>query len=137
MKKLLVLAALCATSLAASAQWTFLLDSDDARLLVKNGSLSTGINSNGVPWASAVFSVFTNGELREEMHAVVAVESCANGGGELLTYTPATKARKKYWWSANGNKLYDGVGLFICLAVEEKFKEGNSDKSKPQPKPTI
>lgn len=123
MKKVIALLALSLASLSVMAQGWVLVDEtkDGQRLLVKKGSITTGVNKNSSPWVGGDFAITNNGEIAAQFYMVTLVQTCVDGGGELIAGVDEN-TRRKYWWSQNGDKMYDTAGRLLCAWLEAELK---------------
>lgn len=137
MKKIFT-AILLATALigASAADWRSIGDTGDgnSRLLIDAQSIGSGIPDDGKePLVYALFRYFANGEMQEPYVYVTFAESCVNGQGVLFrrkNIEGKWVTDKKYWWSTDGDKMYDVIGNILCAAAFKKPTPKQSDKSR-------
>jgi hypothetical protein len=138
MKKIFT-AILLATSLVASAaDWRSVGDNKngDARLLVDVQSLGVGVADKGVDLlVYGMFTFFSDGEVQEPYAFVVFAESCISGQG-LLSRRKKVEGKwvtdKKYWWSTDGDKMFDTIGSTLCASLNKKETPHKQSNKKGQ-----
>lgn len=121
MKMKLVLALVSTVSLAsvlsspASAAGGWVLAADSAktntRYLVDTSQFDYSTNKHGVPVFGIPVRSVNNGKT-EDGYAVIDATSCVDGGGDMAVDFGRDISR--YWWSIDGNRIYDMVGTSIC-----------------------
>ena len=122
-KGLLALSLACAAMAAQAENWIMIQETDTgARLLVDVDSYKAIKGDNGAPFAAALFRFFKDGEAGEPFAYVVDTASCKNMNGTV--YSRILENNKwvtsgKYWWSKNGNKMYDSGGEILCIAYNK------------------
>ena len=108
----------------AEEDWVLITTSvDDDRWLLNAKTVSIQ-KSNGTWAARAVVAQINSSDGREYRYGVaVSMRSCVNEEGAMAMYNPRTKRKEGKWWSANGTKVYDGLGKWLCEAAKIKIRE--------------
>jgi hypothetical protein len=142
MKRVLAMLAMtCAFSVAQAESWILVQESDSgSRLLVDVDSYKRDIKGDdGTTFAGALFRFFIKGEAGAPFAFLVETESCKSMNGQLISRkweNGKWVTTEKYWWSKDGNKMYDSGGTLLCGAynqskttTETNPKSGTSGKN--------
>ena len=138
MKKLASLVFSLAMTLPAHAgeNWVSVLDSTDgARLLVDSDSFNPAKSDDEKIIIGAMFKFVSEGEPGPVFVYITEASSCNQNGGPLLYRAWENNAwvtKKKFWWSVNGSKMFDGAGRVLCDILNVRIKESSSKKTPDQ-----
>ena len=139
-----VVAALALTAIAHAENWIMVMESKDGpRLLVDVDSFGgkqwpdlTDASKSNV-WLFAKFMYYNNESgAGEPFVFTTKFDTCKTGNGELVyqAWDGKNFANKgRYWWSADGQKMYDAGGLALCALAKgavapDKQKQGTKGK---------
>lgn len=120
MKKLLV-GVLAAVSLAATAQQNLIhiIDADDGDRLLMDVASFRVINDaeTKTVFIGAKYHLFSNGDLQPAQTFFTTAATCGPMSGLLIRRDFANgewKTGARYFWSKDGDKLYDAIGASLC-----------------------
>jgi hypothetical protein len=129
MKKILLALSLsCAVVAAQAESWILVQEADTgSRLLVDVDSYQRNIKGeDGTMFVGALFRFFDKGEAGEPFAFLVEAESCKSMNGSLTSRKwngSKWVTTEKYWWSKDGNKMYDAGGTLLCGAYNKVRSE--------------
>jgi hypothetical protein len=133
--KSILAATLLATSLTASAtNWVMVTESQEARLLVNSDSFTTVKGDDGTLLIAAQFSYVKDGTMSPAIAYVTELNACRTRNGVLYGRAfenGAWVTKNTYFWSVNGNKLYDGAGNALCDILSVRVRESSPKESSP------
>jgi hypothetical protein len=137
LRKILV-ATIVATATAAPAYgesgWVLAADSakGDSRYLINVEKFAYKVTRQGDHFFTAPLRAVQDGELTEGTVAVNA-QSCVNSGGSIFLVSDGTKDVKRWWWTTDGNRIYDGIARTVCsVAVEYAKLAAETPDNKPE-----
>ena len=127
MKKLFALLFALIVSAPASAEWFVAGESENGnRLLGKIGSLKID-NPRGIWTAMGVFAWAVNGQPSDHILVAIPVDSCDNGGGQMVLRDHRGKITQR-WWAENGRKMYDQAGIVLCESVRQAIEDMKNEQ---------
>jgi len=131
-----ICAALIAVSSAVSAaeDWQLLSDGGNARLLVDTSSFRVDNSNADGPAIAAKFRYFNDGQMLTPFVFATFAETCVSKAGIIYSRNfkdGAWVTTNTYFWSADGSRMYDEAGKFLCLLLEKLVQKSSSkDASK-------
>ncbi len=120
MKKIFT-AVLAAASLSVAAQQNLIhiIDADDGDRLLMDVASFRVINDNETKmvFIGAKYHLFSNGELQPAQTFFTTAATCGPMSGLLIRRdfeNGQWKTGARYFWSKDGDKLYDAIGASLC-----------------------
>jgi hypothetical protein len=121
--------AICGPAYAGNG-WVLAADNvNGGRYLVSVPDFDYAINENGVHVFSMPVRFVEYGDMVDGYVALDA-EGCGDSGGQMV-FGFSDGDKHKFWWSPDGNRVYDHIGATVCMVGKEvliaaKNKKGNS-----------
>lgn len=121
-------------TLANAENWQIVDDtvSGSARLIINIDTLTLDEYDNGKNRIYSYFRIVTPDETLPQFAAVIDVDDCLKRQSGIMYYVFEDGTKKQYFWSHNGNKLYDSAGKYLCgylvYSLFDKEKETNKGK---------
>ncbi len=116
-------------SAVANNTWRLASDSaeGDVRFLVDISQLDHYVNGDGTQSFGVPLRAIGNGVVKDGYVAIDATGCLVNGGDMVMTIGEASQ---RYWWSADGRRMYDAIGISVCniaAAMYEAAQAGSDD----------
>lgn len=134
LKTLLASLVLASSISAGATNLVMVMESDQGiRLVVDSDSFVAVPADDKTPLIAARFSYVKDGEFTTPFAYVTEVASCKTRNGPLYYRVQEGNTwitKQKYFWSANGNKMYDAAGNALCDILEVRIQESSPSKHK-------
>lgn len=145
MKKSIIAAcaALALCAVAHAENWIMVMESKEgARLLVDVDSFGAkqwpdaDASKPAVLWIASRFMFYGPDGAGQPFIYTTKFDSCKTGNGELVFQEWDGKnfaSKSRYWWSNDGQKMYDAGGITLCAIAKEvaaPVKQKSSAKGK-------
>ena len=138
--------ALALTAVAHAENWIMVMDAKEGvRLLVDIDSFGAknwpnpADASQQVLWLGARFMFYGPDGAGQPFIYTTKFDSCKSGNGELVyqEWDGKNFANKgRYWWSNDGQKMYDAGGVTLC-AIAKEVAAPTKQKSSAKGKDTV
>jgi hypothetical protein len=126
---------------SAAAENTWRLASDSAegevRFLIDVSQLDHYVNGNGMQLFGVPLRAVGNGIVKDG-YVVIDAKSCLAPGGDMIM--SIGDASQRFWWSVNGTRMYDAVGVSVCniaAAMYEAAQAGSTHPGGPRHADTV
>ena len=130
MHKFLSIAALLLSSVASANTVAPIAEAQDGdRLLAVVESFEIKPNNKGLSVASVV--TFWASSPEKLIFWAMDATSCARGAGEIIAGDPKTGKMERYFWTAGGKRIYDGVAVQLCTA-KRRIEDSETDAETEQ-----
>ena len=122
--------ALALTAVAHAETWIMVMEAKEgARLLVDVDSFgakqwpnAADASKPGPIWIAARYMFYGPDGAGVPFIYTTALSSCKSGNGELVYQEWDGKSfanKGRYWWSSDGQKMYDAGGVTLCAIAKE------------------
>lgn len=109
--------------------WIMLSDAGNTRLLIDTDSFRQTKDVDNIPIISALFKIVTDGKIGPPYGMITSTSSCKNNNGQLALRAYLNnnwETTNTYWWSGDGNRLYDYAGAALCVLYKGPTKSERS-----------
>jgi len=116
----------------AAGNWQPIMDAKSGgRLIVDVDTVDFSIydkNGKKALRATATMQMLADGEIHEPFSAIIDVDECIKNQRGVLLNVYQDGTVDKYFWHANGNKMYDAQAQWLCAVTIEADRD-NKNKS--------